>query len=457
MINIPYLRNLYQARSNKADTAAAALDTWLIAHDRNLAELQRTLQTYNSELPTLLAQAAAEAEKLSLSSLQDYPPYRDLLAKIAISSSRLQTALNAARNGYLQTHAYNLYECAYCKDTGTVASETGSASASAYEAASAMRQARRVYCPACFKTAFLPYLRDMSLWQVSEYGGELSATESLAQLLMRPQRFLEIYRRSNPADFYSQEEKLYLSNLNYVKVFLRHIIGDLIKRPLTGETAAGRFSVSERVSSPTASAPVGSHSVSGQLSTADDGSSLKARPLTGNVAVTDTTLLAYYKQTLLDLFNENDDNIVPKRRLLLSGAVGSGKSYLAAKIADQVQASGIPAVFVQAQSLAAALRKQDILNQAFAPDLREQDRYRQYFALLFSVPLVVIDDLATINLTQSQLLYLFNNFKADQRLVITTNLSLPQIQSEYGERVLSRLLEDTQVMTFNTADLRLAL
>ncbi len=146
-----------------------------------------------------------------------------------------------------------------------------------------------------------------------------------------------------------------------------------------------------------------------------------------------------------------------KDNLFISGAAGSGKSYLAAKIAEYVLRHGVLAIYITADSLADLFKQQEFLKTSYAPDLRQLDYVKTCFSLIYQAPLLVIDDLAVSNLQVPHLLKLFNQLGAKQHLVLTTNLSADDIVQTYGERILSRLLYRAEPIDFLTADLRLGI
>lgn len=154
---------------------------------------------------------------------------------------------------------------------------------------------------------------------------------------------------------------------------------------------------------------------------------------------------------------DTDSLFEERRNVLISGACGSGKSYLASKLADYVLLNGVLAIFVTADKLAELYRQQSFLQTAYVPDLRQADYVKTCFSLIFHAPLLVIDDLATSNLQVPHLLDLFNNLKKKQHLVLTTNLDADDIVQTYGERIFSRLYYKAEPISFTTADLRLEL
>jgi DNA replication protein DnaC len=123
--------------------------------------------------------------------------------------------------------------------------------------------------------------------------------------------------------------------------------------------------------------------------------------------------------------------------LLLQGDYGTGKTHLAAAIANFTVSMGVPTLFITVPDLLDTLR--------FSyddPDARFEDR----FAQIRSAPLLVMDDFGTQNATpwaQEKLFQIVNyRYVNHLPLVVTTNLMLDEIEG----RIRSRL-EDPELVT----------
>ena len=123
----------------------------------------------------------------------------------------------------------------------------------------------------------------------------------------------------------------------------------------------------------------------------------------------------------------------PKGWLVLTGVSGSGKTHLAAAIANRCISRGLPALFMVVPDLL------DHLRAAFNPG--SDISYDELFERVKSCPLLILDDLGTQSSTpwaQEKLYQLINHrYNARLATVITTNLSL----DELDERLRTRLTD----------------
>ncbi len=134
--------------------------------------------------------------------------------------------------------------------------------------------------------------------------------------------------------------------------------------------------------------------------------------------------------------------------LVLSGAIGLGKTYIAKCIMHRIIERGYPAAFYTAYKLFSLFHKDRLGEEV---DLSP----------LFEVPLLIIDDIGTEPMTRNVTVEYFFNLlnercSADLHTVIITNFALHELKTHYGERIHSRLLDTktSQKIIFKGKDIR---
>ena len=138
-----------------------------------------------------------------------------------------------------------------------------------------------------------------------------------------------------------------------------------------------------------------------------------------------------------------------KKNLLLYGGSGLGKTFLLRCIHARARQRDIPALCLTANQLIRIARKAIF------------DRAQEDLDALYETDLLLIDDLGTEplipNVTVEELFNLINERQnAGLCTVLSTNLSLTDLQARYTERILSRLLDTRacQVLRFLGKDIR---
>jgi len=124
----------------------------------------------------------------------------------------------------------------------------------------------------------------------------------------------------------------------------------------------------------------------------------------------------------------------PQGWLVLQGGYASGKTHLAAAIANYRSAEGVPPLFIMVPDL------MDHLRSTFNPDSKVS--YDRRFDEIKTSPLLVLDDLGTESMTpwvKEKLYQLFNyRYNAGLPTVITTTDKLSDVDPRIRSRMLDR-------------------
>lgn len=147
-------------------------------------------------------------------------------------------------------------------------------------------------------------------------------------------------------------------------------------------------------------------------------------------------------------FNKKHDN------LLLTGNTGVGKTFLANCIAKELLDRGNTVIYLT------AFRLFDILEKhKFRKEDEGSYSLSNQFDYILDCDLLIIDDLGTElnnSFTNSQLYLILNERLLRQKsTIISTNLSLPNINTVYGERIFSRIVSNYCIQRIIGEDIRL--
>src|SRR3972149_3804040 len=104
--------------------------------------------------------------------------------------------------------------------------------------------------------------------------------------------------------------------------------------------------------------------------------------------------------------------------LLLTGTYGSGKTHLAAAIANEGVEIGVPTLF---------LTVPDLLDTLRAPFAAEDTSFEEAFERIRSAPLLILDDFGTHNATEwaREKLFQILNHRYINRLPLVVTMNLP--------------------------------
>jgi DNA replication protein DnaC len=138
--------------------------------------------------------------------------------------------------------------------------------------------------------------------------------------------------------------------------------------------------------------------------------------------------------------------------ILIYGETGLGKTFLSNCIAKALLDKGHTVLYLTSSNLF-----ENVLSNIIMNNSREQDKLMLY-DYIYSCELLIIDDLGTEvtnSFVTSQLFEIINtrNTKSLSTL-ISTNLSMKQLQERYSERIMSRIVSDYIVFNFYGDNIR---
>ena len=139
--------------------------------------------------------------------------------------------------------------------------------------------------------------------------------------------------------------------------------------------------------------------------------------------------------------------------LIFEGDVGSGKTFLAAAIANELITKGVDVEFIVVPEFL------DTLRQGMHSDSKEDNTL---IIRAKSATVLILDDMGAHNFSPwvQNMLFTIINYRLNHQLpiIITTNLDVMQLYDAVGERIASRLMETgTNVKLFIDKDIRLKL
>ncbi len=134
--------------------------------------------------------------------------------------------------------------------------------------------------------------------------------------------------------------------------------------------------------------------------------------------------------------------------ILMTGATGLGKTHLSLAIAREVIEKGYGVVYGSAQNFMLQIERERFGRS----ESSESERQLQECDLL------ILDDLGVEFLTQFVSAAVYNlintRLMAERPTIISTNLSISELESRYSERVVSRIIANYRVLPFIGRDVR---
>ena len=139
------------------------------------------------------------------------------------------------------------------------------------------------------------------------------------------------------------------------------------------------------------------------------------------------------------------------RNIYLYGTVGTGKSFLSICIAKELLETGHSVLYFSAAALFDRL-------SMYSFDVRTKEELRKFTDDLYGCDLLIVDDLGTELTNQfisAQLFTCLNERHIGRKpTVISTNLSLAEMQARYSDRVFSRITNDYELYKLTGSDIR---
>ena len=136
--------------------------------------------------------------------------------------------------------------------------------------------------------------------------------------------------------------------------------------------------------------------------------------------------------------------------LLMKGETGLGKTHLSLAIANEVIQNGYSVVYVSAPDILSKLE-----SAHFSYD---HDGERELMQSLLDCDLLILDDLGTEFVTQFSSTAIYNLFNSrinlGKPIVINTNLSGKELEKNYSQRFVSRVMASCDRLDFIGTDIR---
>ena len=139
------------------------------------------------------------------------------------------------------------------------------------------------------------------------------------------------------------------------------------------------------------------------------------------------------------------------QNLFIYGTVGTGKSFLSVCIANELLKKGHSVIYFSSTGLFELLAENSF-------DYKNKGELRGIYEDLYNCELLIIDDLGTErtnSFVASELFSCLN--ERDNRkkaTIITTNLSLEQLQNTYSDRIFSRITSNFRLLKLSGQDIR---
>ena len=136
--------------------------------------------------------------------------------------------------------------------------------------------------------------------------------------------------------------------------------------------------------------------------------------------------------------------------LLMTGSTGLGKTHLSLAIAKEVIEKGFGVIYGSAQNIISKVEKEKFRGHQNSSDETE----RHYI----DCDLLIIDDLGTEYLTSFSSAAIYNivnsRIMMNKPTIISTNLSMKELEKNYSQRMVSRIIGNNIRLEFLGSDIR---
>lgn len=144
--------------------------------------------------------------------------------------------------------------------------------------------------------------------------------------------------------------------------------------------------------------------------------------------------------------------------LLLWGKPGTGKTYMAICVARRILEQAIPVLVIRAPELMETMDEYRTLKRSFSPDPVRDASVSALRERILTSDFLVLDELGVEargpNNVPDLLQILGTRQQGGKVTLITTNLSLAELEKHYDSRVYSRLMGDFTTLQFEGKDIR---
>lgn len=156
----------------------------------------------------------------------------------------------------------------------------------------------------------------------------------------------------------------------------------------------------------------------------------------------------YFDKYIEDLTDENVNRKL--NNVILQGNTGAGKTFLLRYFATKLKENRICHAFIKLSSLIPIFKK-------YQNNKGDEENISQIVNIIYKIPILIIDDLATENnyASASEILYNIYENNKNVSVIISTNLDNKTMYEQYSGRVLNRFLETGSILNLQISDLRL--